>query len=133
MIFVIPVQTLSLSDFSQTYKPFRHSLKFLSFSEIPLSFSMAKDKKGTPTTNDVEVCLKEQDYNDVVNVYGLTREWEPERPASGSITTSPPPNKMAVYVDHFTTGNFRIPITKFVASVLTTYGVHLSQIHPFGM
>lgn len=50
---------------------------------------------------------------------------------SGSTAKRPPPGKIALYGEFFTTGNFCLPITKFVSRFLTLTWIHISQMHPF--
>ncbi|MFS7918892.1 hypothetical protein Hanom_Chr03g00206521 [Helianthus anomalus] len=44
-----------------------------------------------------------------------------------------PHNYITLYSAFFKEGNFRLPITKFLAEVLTRHGVYISQISPVGM
>lgn len=83
---------------------------------------MAGEKKRNPSIDNAFIHWKERDFKDIVNFYGLASEWEPEYPAEGSTADKPPAKKMAVYTDHFTTGNLQLSITKFVEAVLTAYG-----------
>ncbi|KAF5756352.1 hypothetical protein HanXRQr2_Chr17g0813621 [Helianthus annuus] len=45
----------------------------------------------------------------------------------------PPPGFITLYAAFFREGNFRLPITKFVAGVLRGYGLHISQINAIGL
>ncbi|MFS8010752.1 hypothetical protein Hanom_Chr14g01300701 [Helianthus anomalus] len=40
---------------------------------------------------------------------------------------------MALYSEFFLASHFRLRIRVFLASFLTDYGVHISQMHPMGM
>ncbi|MFS7937188.1 hypothetical protein Hanom_Chr05g00424701 [Helianthus anomalus] len=44
-----------------------------------------------------------------------------------------PPGYIALYAAFFREGNFRLPMMKFTAEVLTNYGLHISQINALGL
>ncbi|MFS7918890.1 hypothetical protein Hanom_Chr03g00206501 [Helianthus anomalus] len=44
-----------------------------------------------------------------------------------------PHSYITLHSAFFKEGNFRLPITKFLAEVLTRHGVYISQISPVGM
>ncbi|KAJ0879816.1 hypothetical protein HanRHA438_Chr10g0455891 [Helianthus annuus] len=63
---------------------------------------------------------------------GFRPEWGAQYPTAGSTALDAPPGYMTLYAAFFREGNFRLPITKFTASVLRNYGLHISQINAIG-
>ncbi|KAM0016869.1 hypothetical protein Hdeb2414_s0028g00701551 [Helianthus debilis subsp. tardiflorus] len=60
-------------------------------------------------------------------------EWGAQYPTAGSTAVDAPPGYITLYAAFFREGNFRLPITKFTASILRNYGVHISQINEIGL
>ncbi|KAM0048943.1 hypothetical protein Hdeb2414_s0008g00280191 [Helianthus debilis subsp. tardiflorus] len=64
---------------------------------------------------------------------GFRPEWGAQFPTSNSTALDAPPGYIALYAAFFREGNFRLPMTKFTADVLTNYGLHISQINALGL
>ncbi|KAM0024228.1 hypothetical protein Hdeb2414_s0022g00613301 [Helianthus debilis subsp. tardiflorus] len=64
---------------------------------------------------------------------GLLPEWGAQFPTPSSTALDAPPGCKALYAAFFREGNFRLPMTKFTAEVLTNYGLHISQINSLGL
>ncbi|MFS7977503.1 hypothetical protein Hanom_Chr10g00904761 [Helianthus anomalus] len=64
---------------------------------------------------------------------GFRPEWGAQYPISGSTVMDAPTGYLTLYAAFFLEGNFRLPITKFTASVLRNYGLHISQINAIGL
>ncbi|KAJ0921390.1 hypothetical protein HanPSC8_Chr05g0190931 [Helianthus annuus] len=54
-------------------------------------------------------------------------------PGEGDTGADAPAGFITLWVDFFTDGNLRLPVTVFVAEVLEYYHLHISQLSPFGM
>ncbi|MFS7935813.1 hypothetical protein Hanom_Chr05g00407951 [Helianthus anomalus] len=48
-------------------------------------------------------------------------------------TADAPPGCITLYSDFFRVGNFRLPATHFLGSILHYYAFHISQLSPMGM
>ncbi|KAJ0489245.1 hypothetical protein HanHA300_Chr12g0441841 [Helianthus annuus] len=64
---------------------------------------------------------------------GFRSEWGAQYPTAGSTAVDAPPGCITLYAAFFREGNFRLSITKFTASVLRNYGLHISQINAIGL
>ncbi|KAJ0666971.1 hypothetical protein HanPI659440_Chr17g0672661 [Helianthus annuus] len=64
---------------------------------------------------------------------GFLLEWGAQFPTPNSTALDAPPSYIALYAAFFQEGNFRLPMTKFTAKVLTNYGLHISQINALGL
>lgn len=50
---------------------------------------MVGEKRNNSSIDDVVFSWKRKDFEDIVNVFGLVLDWEPEYPAAGSIVSKP--------------------------------------------
>ncbi|KAM0057781.1 hypothetical protein Hdeb2414_s0005g00162461 [Helianthus debilis subsp. tardiflorus] len=60
-------------------------------------------------------------------------KWDARYPRQGQTTADAPPGYITLFADFFLEGNFRLPATNFIASILYFYGFHISQMSPTGM
>ncbi|MFS7938179.1 hypothetical protein Hanom_Chr05g00436361 [Helianthus anomalus] len=60
-------------------------------------------------------------------------EWDARYPQQGQTVVDAPPGYITLFEDFFLEGNFRLPATKFMASILHFYGFHISQMSLAGM
>ncbi|MFS7921325.1 hypothetical protein Hanom_Chr03g00235481 [Helianthus anomalus] len=60
-------------------------------------------------------------------------EWDARYPRHGQTGADAPPGYITLFEDFFLEGNFRLPATEFMASILHFYGFHTSQMSPAGM
>ncbi|KAJ0466685.1 hypothetical protein HanIR_Chr14g0674931 [Helianthus annuus] len=64
---------------------------------------------------------------------GFRPEWGAQYPTAGSTAMDAPPGYLTLYAAFFREGKFRLPNTKFTASVLRNYGLHISKINAIGL
>ncbi|KAF5817862.1 hypothetical protein HanXRQr2_Chr02g0057991 [Helianthus annuus] len=72
-------------------------------------------------------------FNNLVHDYGIRAEWNPVLPSKTDTAFPLKGGKITLFSDFFKFCNFRLPITKFLKSVLDFYHIHISQIHPLGL
>ncbi|KAJ0733258.1 hypothetical protein HanPI659440_Chr11g0406331 [Helianthus annuus] len=72
-------------------------------------------------------------FNNLVHDYGIRAEWNPVLPSKTDTAFPLKVGKITLFSDFFKFCNFRLPITKFLKSVLDFYRIHISQIHPLGL
>ncbi|KAF5769916.1 hypothetical protein HanXRQr2_Chr14g0653711 [Helianthus annuus] len=72
-------------------------------------------------------------FNNLVHDYGIRAEWNPVLPSKTDTAFPLKAGKITLFSDFFKFCNFRLPITKFLKSVLDFYRIHISQIHPLGL
>ncbi|KAJ0650972.1 hypothetical protein HanOQP8_Chr15g0556051 [Helianthus annuus] len=72
-------------------------------------------------------------FNNLVHDYGIRAEWNPVLPSKTDTAFPLKGGKITLFSDFFKFCNFRLPITKFLKSVLDFYRIHISQIHPLGL
>ncbi|KAM0054425.1 hypothetical protein Hdeb2414_s0006g00194761 [Helianthus debilis subsp. tardiflorus] len=118
---------------------------FLNFSIIFLCFSLImsganhsqkkrKNKgKAPPGPNQAVIGWREEEFHNLVRGMGFRPEWGAQYPTAGSTAMDAPLGYLTLYAAFFREGNFRLPITKFTASVLRNYGLHISQINAIGL
>ncbi|KAJ0491851.1 hypothetical protein HanIR_Chr12g0568361 [Helianthus annuus] len=89
--------------------------------------------RGPPGPDQAVINWKEEEYHNLVRGHNFRPEWGARYPPSGSTALDAPPGFITLYAAFFREGNFRLPITKFVAGVLRGYGLHISQINAIGL
>ncbi|MFS7991262.1 hypothetical protein Hanom_Chr12g01068711 [Helianthus anomalus] len=89
--------------------------------------------RAPPGPDQTVIGWKEEEFHNLVQGMGFRPEWGAQYPTVGSIALDAPPGYMTLYAAFFREGNFRLPITKFTASVLKNYGLHISQINAIGL
>ncbi|KAJ0716528.1 hypothetical protein HanPI659440_Chr13g0513731 [Helianthus annuus] len=72
-------------------------------------------------------------FEQIVRSFRFPPEWDARYPAQGQIAADAPPGYITLYEDLFLQGNFRLPATNFMGSILHHYNFHLSQMSPPGM
>uniref|UniRef100_A0A251VG72 Transposase (putative) gypsy type domain-containing protein n=1 Tax=Helianthus annuus TaxID=4232 RepID=A0A251VG72_HELAN len=89
--------------------------------------------KTPPGPDQAVIGWKEEEFHNLVREMGFRPEWGAQYPTVGSTAMDAPPGYLTLYAAFFREGNFRLPITKFTASVLRNYGLHISQINAIGL
>ena len=91
--------------------------------------SETKDKAPSKpwTMDNTVIGWSKKGYDEFVRRYEILPEWEPEYPGKGCTAKVTPMGKIALYEAHFFVG-FRLPATKFVVGLLTSYGIHITQM-----
>ncbi|KAJ0727240.1 hypothetical protein HanPI659440_Chr12g0479521 [Helianthus annuus] len=72
-------------------------------------------------------------FEQIVRSFRFPPEWDARYPAQGQTAADAPPGYITLYEDFFLQGNFRLPTTNFMGSILHHYNFHLSQMSPPGM
>ncbi|KAJ0467983.1 hypothetical protein HanIR_Chr14g0691431 [Helianthus annuus] len=85
--------------------------------------------KAPPGPDQAVIGWKEDEFHNLVQGMGFRPEWGAQYPTVGSTAVDAPPGYLTLYAAFIREGNFRLPITKFTASVLRNYGLHISQIN----
>src|ERR1044071_8299376 len=93
----------------------------------------SEDKKVELSMKDAQISWSKEKFRALVHKYGISREWEPELPEKGEAPVDCPEGKICLYEAYFQKGLFRLPVSRFFISVLQRYGVHVSQMSPFGV
>ncbi|XP_035845431.1 uncharacterized protein LOC110933087 [Helianthus annuus] len=89
--------------------------------------------RAPPGPDQAQINWKEDEFQNLVRGHNFRSEWGARYPPSGSTALDAPPGFITLYAAYFREGNFRLPITKFVADVLRGYGLHISQINAIGL
>ncbi|XP_021974836.1 uncharacterized protein LOC110869944 [Helianthus annuus] len=72
-------------------------------------------------------------FEQIVRSFRFPPEWDARYQAQGQTAADAPPGYITLYEDLFLQGNFRLPATNFMGSILHHYNFHLSQMSPPGM
>ncbi|KAJ0850767.1 hypothetical protein HanPSC8_Chr13g0584681 [Helianthus annuus] len=72
-------------------------------------------------------------FEQIVRSFRFPPEWDARYPAQGQTAADAPPGYITLYEDFFLQGNFRLPATNFLGSILSYYNFHISQMSPPGM
>ncbi|KAJ0786503.1 hypothetical protein HanOQP8_Chr02g0072001 [Helianthus annuus] len=89
--------------------------------------------KVPPGPDQAVINWKEEEFHNLVRGHNFRPEWGARYPPSGSTALDAPPGFITLYAGFFREGNFRLPVTKFLAAVLKGYGLHISQINAIGL
>ncbi|XP_035841715.1 uncharacterized protein LOC110918485 isoform X2 [Helianthus annuus] len=89
--------------------------------------------RAPPGPDQAVISWKEEEFNNLVGGMGFRPEWGAQYPPVGSTALDAPPGHITLYAAFFREGSFRLPITKFTASVLRGYGLHISQLNAIGL
>ncbi|MFS7903720.1 hypothetical protein Hanom_Chr01g00027341 [Helianthus anomalus] len=69
----------------------------------------------------------------IVRGYQFAAEWDAHYPRQGKRAADAPPGYITLFSNFFLEGNFRLPATNFMASILHHYGLHISHMSLAGM
>ncbi|KAJ0430320.1 hypothetical protein HanHA300_Chr17g0667721 [Helianthus annuus] len=72
-------------------------------------------------------------FKQIMRGYQFSAEWDARYPRQGQAAADAPPGYITLFADLFLEGNFRLPATNFMASILHFYGFHISQMSLAGM
>ncbi|KAJ0606811.1 hypothetical protein HanHA89_Chr03g0089361 [Helianthus annuus] len=89
--------------------------------------------RNPPGPDRVEISWKEEEFHNLVRDMGFHSEWGAQFPTPYSTALDAPLGYITLYAAYFREGNFRLPMTKFTAEVLTNYGLQISQINALGL
>ncbi|MFS7951123.1 hypothetical protein Hanom_Chr07g00591241 [Helianthus anomalus] len=89
--------------------------------------------RNPPVPERAAINWKEEEFQNLVRDIGFCSEWGAQFPTPNSTALDAPPGYIALYAAYLREGNFRLPMTKFAAEVLTNYGLHISQINALGL
>ncbi|KAM0029158.1 hypothetical protein Hdeb2414_s0018g00522511 [Helianthus debilis subsp. tardiflorus] len=99
----------------------------------PLAKKRQHKGRKPPGPDRAMISWKEKEFHNLVRDMGFLPDWGAQFPTPGSTAMDAPPGYITLYAAFFREGNFRLPMTKFVADVLTNYGLHISQINALGL
>ncbi|KAL9994926.1 hypothetical protein Hdeb2414_s0857g00954751 [Helianthus debilis subsp. tardiflorus] len=149
----IPEEKVRGSHFSSfllhflSQKPFESSkcsssledfFKSSNFSSIffPDLQNMSEEHQEVATSEEGPVPVLKWDlglFEQIVRSFRFPPEWDARYPAQGQTAADAPPGYITLYEDFFLQGNFRLPATNFLGSILSHYNFHISQLSPPGM
>ncbi|MFS7987462.1 hypothetical protein Hanom_Chr11g01022971 [Helianthus anomalus] len=89
--------------------------------------------RNPPCPDRATISWKEEEIHNLVRDMGFLPEWGAQFPTPGATAMDAPPGHITLYAGFFREGNFRLPMTKFTADVLTYYSLHISQINTIGL
>ncbi|MFS8021503.1 hypothetical protein Hanom_Chr16g01428131 [Helianthus anomalus] len=89
--------------------------------------------KNPPGPDQAVIGWRKDELNNLVQNFGLSSDWGVQFPTPNSTALDAPLGYMSLYADFFREGNFRLQISKFIGEVLTSYGLHISQISTLGL
>ncbi|KAF5795709.1 hypothetical protein HanRHA438_Chr08g0354381 [Helianthus annuus] len=72
-------------------------------------------------------------FEQITRGFQFPPEWNARYPRQGQTATDAPQGYIKLFEDFFLQGNFRLPATEFMASILHFYGFHISQMSSTGM
>ncbi|MFS7930189.1 hypothetical protein Hanom_Chr04g00341171 [Helianthus anomalus] len=130
----------NLQDFSSNLQDFSSNLQDFS-SNLPsfqkLAFiTMTEEHQEAVYSEEGPVPVLKWDlglFEQIVQSFRFPPEWDARYPAQGQTAADAPPGYITLYEDFFLQGNFRLPATNFMGSILHHYNFHLSQMSPPGM
>ncbi|KAF5811467.1 hypothetical protein HanXRQr2_Chr04g0181711 [Helianthus annuus] len=72
-------------------------------------------------------------FEQITKGFQFPPEWNARYPRQGQTAVDALPGYITLFEDFFLQGNFQLPATEFMASILHFYGFHISQMSPTGM
>ncbi|XP_021971090.2 uncharacterized protein LOC110866045 [Helianthus annuus] len=97
---------------------------------------MSEEHPEAPVSEEGTVPVLRWDlglFEQIVRSFRFPPEWDARYPAQGQTAADAPPGYITLYEDFFLQGNFRLPATNFLGSILSYYNFHISQMSPPGM
>ncbi|KAJ0752713.1 hypothetical protein HanPI659440_Chr09g0327471 [Helianthus annuus] len=97
---------------------------------------MSEEHQEAPVSEEGPVPVLKWDlglFEQIVRSFRFPPEWDARYPAQGQTAADAPPGYITLYEDFFLQGNFRLPATNFLGSILSYYNFHISQLSPPGM
>ncbi|KAJ0718896.1 hypothetical protein HanLR1_Chr08g0275771 [Helianthus annuus] len=76
---------------------------------------------------------QKETFDGMVQNFKFPDSWDARYPDEGQTAADAPAGYITLFWDFFSTGNFRLPVTKFFLEILSYYKFHISQMHPIGM
>ncbi|MFS7920832.1 hypothetical protein Hanom_Chr03g00229411 [Helianthus anomalus] len=72
-------------------------------------------------------------FEQITRDFQFPPEWDAHYPRQGQTAADAPPGYITLFEDVFLQGNFQLPATESMASILHFYGFHISRMSPAGM
>ncbi|MFS7975859.1 hypothetical protein Hanom_Chr10g00885611 [Helianthus anomalus] len=72
-------------------------------------------------------------FEQITRGFRNTPEWDAQYPRQGPTAADAPQGYITLFEDFFLKGNFRLPVTEFMAHILHYYGFHIFQMSPPSM
>ncbi|KAM0017787.1 hypothetical protein Hdeb2414_s0027g00691951 [Helianthus debilis subsp. tardiflorus] len=72
-------------------------------------------------------------FEQLVRDFQFLAKWDARYPQQGQTAADVPPGYITLFADFFLEGNFRLPATHFMATILHFYSFHISHMSPMGM
>ncbi|KAJ0910866.1 hypothetical protein HanRHA438_Chr06g0256971 [Helianthus annuus] len=124
------------SKCSSFLQDFFKSSNFLQAFFPDPSSKMSEEHQEAPVSEEGPVPVLRWDlglFEQIVRSFRFPPEWDARYPAQGQTAADAPPGYITLYEDFFLQGNFRLPATNFLGSILSYYNFHISQMSPPGM
>ncbi|KAJ0714990.1 hypothetical protein HanPI659440_Chr13g0495711 [Helianthus annuus] len=128
--------SLNLQSVLRLLQDFFKSSNFLQAFFPDLLKNMSEEHQGAPVNEEGPVPVLRWDlglFEQIVRSFRFPPEWDARYPAQGQTAADAPPGYITLYEDFFLQGNFRLPATNFLGSILSYYNFHISQMSPPGM
>ncbi|MFS7925649.1 hypothetical protein Hanom_Chr04g00287571 [Helianthus anomalus] len=94
---------------------------------------MAEEEVAHVKEGPVPVLKWDQElFEQIIRGFQFPIEWDARYPRQGQTVADAPPGYITLFAAFFLEGNFRLPATTFMASILHFYGFHISQMSPRG-
>ncbi|KAM0027969.1 hypothetical protein Hdeb2414_s0019g00546451 [Helianthus debilis subsp. tardiflorus] len=93
-----------------------------------------KDSYDEMATGLPPLKWSKETFNGLVQNFKFPDSWDARYPDESQTSADAPTGYITLFWDFFfSTGNFRLPTTKFFLDILSYYKFHISQMHPLGM
>ncbi|KAJ0466286.1 hypothetical protein HanRHA438_Chr14g0682531 [Helianthus annuus] len=128
--------SLNLQSVLRLLQDFFKSSNFLQAFFPDPSSKMSEEHPEAPVSEEGPVPVLRWDlglFEQIVRSFRFPPEWDARYPAQGQTAADAPPGYITLYEDFFLQGNFRLPATNFLGSILSYYNFHISQMSPPGM
>ncbi|KAJ0467071.1 hypothetical protein HanIR_Chr14g0679221 [Helianthus annuus] len=125
---------LNLQILKQIFKIFLHIFKY--FQKLASFITMTEEHQEGVSTEEGPVPVLRWDiglFEQIVRSFRFPPEWDARYPTQNQTAADAPPGYITLFEDFFLQGNFRLPATNFMGSILHHYNFHLSQMSAPGM
>ncbi|KAF5787355.1 hypothetical protein HanXRQr2_Chr10g0451791 [Helianthus annuus] len=114
--------SLNLQSVLRLLQDFFKSSNFLQAFFPDLLKNMSEEHQGAPVNEEGPVPVLRWDlglFEQIVRSFRFPPEWDARYPAQGQTAADAPPGYITLYEDFFLQGNFRLPATNFLGSILS--------------
>ncbi|MFS7925483.1 hypothetical protein Hanom_Chr04g00285541 [Helianthus anomalus] len=95
---------------------------------------MAEEEVAQVKEGPVPVLKWDQElFEQIIRGFQFPIEWDARYPRQGQTVVDAPPGYITLFAAFFLEGNFRLPATTFMASILHFYSFHISHLSLTGM